>query len=132
MAVLLDTSAILPVLNADDDDHPVATTQWETLLQTGEVLVVHNYVLVETLALVARRLGMGAVRAVQEDVVPAVEVEWVDPALHAEAVAAVLTAGRRDLSLVDCVSFGLMRRRGLSVAFAFDRHFREQGFRCLP
>jgi len=42
--------------------------------------------------------------------------------------AGLLTAGRRELSLVDCVSFACMRRQGLTRAFHFDRHFREQGF----
>jgi len=55
-------------------------------------------------------------------------VVWVDADLHAEGTAAQLTAARRELSLVDCVSFACMRREGLTRAFHFDRHFREQGF----
>ena len=47
-------------------------------------------------------------------------------------MAAVLSAGRRRLSLVDCVSFDVMTRLGIDVCFAFDAHFREQGFRCIP
>ena len=31
-------------------------------------------------------------------------------------------------SLTDCVSFVLMRERGISVALAFDRHFEQEGF----
>ncbi|MDP2857839.1 MAG: VapC toxin family PIN domain ribonuclease, partial [Bacillota bacterium] len=46
--------------------------------------------------------------------------------------AALLTAGRRNLSLVDCVSFDVMRRLGMEKAFAFDAHFAEQGFQCMP
>jgi predicted nucleic acid-binding protein len=45
-------------------------------------------------------------------------------------VGAVLSAGRKKLSLVDCVSFGVMRAAGLRKAFAFDRQFVEQGFEC--
>ena len=33
---------------------------------------------------------------------------------------------------VDCVSFSVMRRLGVRDAFAFDAHFGEQGFTCLP
>jgi predicted nucleic acid-binding protein len=43
-------------------------------------------------------------------------------------MAALLTAGRRELSLVDCVSFACMRRLGITRALHFDRHFKEQGF----
>ena len=52
--------------------------------------------------------------------------------LHERAVAALLTAGDRDLSLVDCVSFEVMRRSGLDTAFAFDEGFTKQGFRVTP
>ena len=55
----------------------------------------------------------------------------VDAALHRAGSDALLAAGRRDVSLVDCVSFAAMRREGIADAFAIDRHFAEQGFRCL-
>lgn len=84
--------------------------------------------LVETTALLQHRFGLAAVRRFQDDVVPMLGVVWGDADLHAEGTAAMLTAGRRELSLVDCVSFACMRRQGLTRAFHFDRHFREQGF----
>jgi uncharacterized protein len=42
-----------------------------------------------------------------------------------------LDSRSRSLSLVDCVSFVVMRQMGLDTAFVFDRHFRNQGFHCL-
>ena len=83
--------------------------------------------LVETVALLQHRFGLGAVRRFQDEVAPVLALEWVGAELQAEATAALLTAGRRELSLVDCVSFACMRRQGLTRAFHFDRHFREQG-----
>ena len=67
----------------------------------------------------------------QSDVAGVLQVRGVDEALHAAGVASLLTAGRRQLSLVDCVSFELMRRLGLTTAFAFDQEFTDQGFTCL-
>ena len=43
-------------------------------------------------------------------------------------MTALLAAQRRKLSLVDCVSFAVMRLRGSQVAFAFDQHFAEERF----
>lgn len=131
MSVLVDTSALLAILDADDDCHPQAREVWEDLLQKAEDLFCTSYVLVECFALVQNRLGMAAVRALVEDVLPVIRIHWVSPEDHQAAVTALLTANRRDLSLVDCVSFHSMRRFDTREAFAFDRDFTEQGFRLL-
>ena len=47
---------------------------------------------------------------------------------HDAGVSAALTASRKKLSVVDCVSFETMRRLGIRSAFCFDAHFAEQGF----
>ena len=131
MAVFVDTSALFAVLDADDANHASAARIWRNLLDEREEMVCSNYILIESFALLKRRLGLEAVRTFRSDVVGVLQVRWVDEALHAAGVAALLTAGRRQLSLVDCVSFELMRRQGLTKAFAFDDDFTDQGFACL-
>ncbi len=131
MSVFVDTSALLAVLNADDEFHAPARRMWGELLQRAEDLFCTNYVLVECFALVQSRLGIAAVRVLVEDVLPVIRVHWVSPEEHQAGVSALLTAGRRDLSLVDCLSFHSMRQLGVLDAFAFDRDFSDQGFRLL-
>jgi predicted nucleic acid-binding protein len=80
------------------------------------------------MALAGRRLGLQAVRDFQSELAPVLQIVWIDHHLHQQAVTALLTAGLRDLSLVDCASFEVMRRMGTRSAFAFDDHFRQQGF----
>lgn len=132
MSTFVDTSAFLAVLDADDAQHVRADRVWSDLVGSEEDLLTTSYVLVETFALAQARLGLRAARLMHDDVVPILRVTWVDEALHRAAMTAVLTAQRRDLSLVDCVSFEAMRRLGASRAFAFDRHFRQQGFTVVP
>lgn len=132
MIVLVDTSALMAVLDADDANHAEARAVWQDLLNRDATLLCTNYVLLETFALVQHRLGMEALLAFQSDVVPVLRIQWIDASAHGTAVAALLTARRRKLSLVDCVSFEIARRLGVKSAFAFDRHFVEQGLRCLP
>ena len=131
-ATFVDTSAFLALLDADDEHHPKVKQAWAGLLQSEVQLVTSNYVLVETFALVQSRLGVEAVRVFQEDIVPLLDIRWLDAASHAAATSALLAAGRKKLSLVDCSSFEVMRRGGLKRAFTLDRHFREQGFESLP
>lgn len=132
MSVFIDTSAFYAVFDADDEEHPRAREVWKDLVSVGGPLFTSNYVLVETLALLQSRLGIEAVRAFDDAVAPLLRTLWIDGEVHREAVAAVLTAGRRRLSLVDCSSFVLIRRHGLDSAFAFDGHFSEQGFLTVP
>jgi predicted nucleic acid-binding protein len=127
----VDTSGVLAFMNVADARHVEAARIWTALLQSAEALLTTNYVLVETGALVQARMGMTATQVLAEDITPALDVSWVDEELHRAGMAALLTARRRDLSLVDCVSFEVMRRRGITRAFTFDPHFPEQGFEVV-
>jgi len=130
--IYVDTSALYAVLDADDENHERAKQLWVDLITQRAQLVCTNYVLVETFALVQHRLGIEAIRTLQEDILPVLHIEWVDEPSHRAGVAAVLTAARRGLSLVDCVSFEVMRQLGIKTAFTFDPHFAEQGFKRIP
>ncbi len=132
MTLFVDTSALYALLSAHDAEHRAAAVEWAAIGERQDSLLTSNYALVETVALIGRRLGLQAVRDFQADFVPILHIAWVEQALHERAVAALLTAGTRDLSLVDCVSFEVMRERGIEAAFAFDAHFVQQGFRCVP
>jgi predicted nucleic acid-binding protein len=130
--VFLDTSGLYAVFDGDDSTHPAVAEAWRTIVDGGGPLHTSSYVLVELAALVQRRLGLAAVDALTTFVMPWVRVAWVDGQVHDQAVAALLAAGRRDLSLVDCASFVLMRRLGIRNVLAADRHFAEQGFTVVP
>jgi predicted nucleic acid-binding protein len=141
MNIFVDTSAFYALLDADDQNCERAKGSWAEWIYQPTRFFCSNYVLVESIALIQRRLGMLAVRRFQEDIFPLCQVHWVSPELHVAAMSALLTAdpsgwasgrSRRHLSLVDCASFEVMRHLGLRAVFAFDQHFSEQGFVCLP
>jgi len=128
MNIYVDTSAFLAVLNRDDERHAEAKAIWLRLLDDGTPMGTSSYVLLETAAVLQNRLGLDAVRTFFNAVYPLLEIVWVNAELMALAVPLLTTANRRSLSLVDCCSFMAMRRLKIKRAFAFDRHFREQGF----
>jgi uncharacterized protein len=132
MKVFIDTSAFFALLDRDDENHSRAKEVWIGLIDSGSLCATSNYVLVETFSFLQNRIGISAVRGFQEDLIPVLLVEWVDTEVHNAAVSALLTASKRKLSLVDCSSFEIMRRMSIKSVFAFDPHFREQGFYCLP
>jgi predicted nucleic acid-binding protein len=129
--VFVDTSALYPLLDRDDAYHAEARAIWIRLLESDASLLTHSYVLVESFALVQRRLGLEAARVLHDDIVPVLDVIWVDEALHQAAVEALLASESRAISLVDRMSFLLMRQRGVQRTFAFDEDFSREGFVLL-
>jgi predicted nucleic acid-binding protein len=132
MSTFLDTSALYAVISKYDPHHRNAKERWVSLIQEGEELVSNNYVILEILSLLQKRLGIEVVRAFLNDIYPLLRIAWLDEAQHQQAISALLAANRRELSLVDCASFITMRHLGLRAVFAFDPQFAEQGFDCLP
>ena len=132
MRIFIDTSAFYALLDRDDENHQKAKRAWTGMLHSENTLVTSNYVLVETFALLLHRLGIDALRGFQDAIVPLVNVEFVSSEMHRSSVSALLSASRRNLSLVDCVSFEVMRTLEIKTVFVFDLHFEEQGFMIIP
>ena len=125
--IFVDTSAVLALASHRDLRHHEARRLFDELLRTDRRLLTHSYVLAESMALLHRRLGRNTALAFAVEA-RAFDIEWVDRTLHDSAVDALRDA-HRGVSLVDQVSFIVMRRRGADSAFAFDRDFENAGFR---
>jgi uncharacterized protein len=131
VTLFVDTSALYALMDRDDLNHESATRFWGEL-DPDEPLLTHNYILVETSALVHRRLGIAALQALVDELTLPISTVFVDRTVHDAAVSGVLGARLRQLSLVDVVSFEVMRRAGIRAEFAFDDHFARFGFELQP
>lgn len=134
MRVFVDTSALYALLDEDDENHAPAR-DWFTdeASDPSMLLTTHSYVIVESCALVQRRVGADAVRVLLDALMPALSVLYVDRDMHQRAAAAYTAAlSSRGVSFVDRVSFETMRHLALDAAFAFDDDFRAEGFQVVP
>jgi uncharacterized protein len=127
VTVLVDTSALYAVLDEEDPNHLDAVATWQALL-AGSELLTHNYVALEAELLIRRRLGPDALAVLEDRLLPVLTTTWVGQATHNAAVHA-WRAGGGGVSLVDHVSFIVMRAAGIDVAFAYDADFERHGFR---
>jgi predicted nucleic acid-binding protein len=125
--IFLDTSAIYAWADAADPNHHTAVQRLQVILKGGEELLTHNYLLVESIALLQARLGVAAAVKLAKDSTAFV-VDWVDDDLHAAGIRELERSKRRHVSLVDHISFLVMRRRRVKTAFAFDPDFPSAGF----
>ncbi len=128
--IFLDTSAIYAWADAADPNHHTSVRRLQAILERGEELLTHNYVLVEAIALLQARLGLAAATKLSKDSTAFV-IEWVDDDLHASGIRALERSTKRHVSLVDHISFLVMRRRDVATAFAFDPDFTAAGFRLF-
>lgn len=128
--VFVDTSALLALLSATDAGHDRARRSFERLRSESAALVTHSHVLVETYALLDRRLGREASRQFREELAPLLEIVWLDRDLHEEALDLYL-ASPRSISLVDAASFACIREMRLDRVWAIDHHFDDQGFEVV-
>lgn len=117
MSVVVDTSALFALLDRRDAHHGSAVAFWTD--PDDEDLVTHAYVVIESVALVRSRLGVAAVVALVDDLLPAIRVEMVDRPLHEGSLADHRRIGG-GTSLVDRVTLAFAARHGIGRAFAYD------------
>jgi predicted nucleic acid-binding protein len=125
--VFIDTSAAYALLVASDANHEKASKTFRRLADQKAALTTTSYVLLETYALIGRRMGLAAVKSFRENMQPLLEVIWVNQRLHEKGLDFLLERGMESLSLVDAVSFQAIRDRNIDEVFAFDRHFAQEG-----
>lgn len=130
--IFVDTSAFFALVNLNDENYKQALLSWEEMIERGAVLITNNYVIVECFSLLQSRLGIEASRELELRIVPLLQIEWIGEQEHSDILHFVLSANRRQLSLVDCSCFETMRRLKIEKVFTFDSHFRERGFEIIP
>lgn len=126
--IFLDTSIVYALADEEDPNHPRAKELFRRALEAGEEILLHNYILVESAALLQSRLGLDqALRFLRES--SAFHIHWVTAHDHRQGADLLNERGRRGLSLVDCISFVIMRRYGANEVLAFDPDFEREGFK---
>jgi predicted nucleic acid-binding protein len=131
VTAFVDASALYALIDEDDRHHAAAARAFRELSERRERLVTHDYAVLEATAILQRRIGIPAVRRL-DNLLAAIEIAWVGAELAGRARSALLAADRRSLSLVDWTSFLFMRDRAMTTAFTFDSDFDDQGLDRFP
>ena len=129
--VLIDTSAFYALLSSKDLFHKEARDAYQLLLNRENALWTTSYTLVETLALVHRRLGVQVVLEFAQWQQSNVETYWVPQRIHDVALARFVQNEAKGLSFVDCTTAVASRELDAHV-FTFDRGFSQAGLPVLP
>jgi len=132
--IFVDAGAWIALADADDQHHEQAAEVYPDLLRQYRRLVTTNLVVAEAYASIRRALTHQAAITFLDLVAqsPRIEKVYSSAALEADACTILRQHDDQPFSYADAVSFALMRERGLSEAFAFDKHFATAGFIRVP
>jgi uncharacterized protein len=128
MKVFADTSGLFALLVKNDLMHVRAKLNFTYFAEQRARLLTSSFILVETVALLQRCVGLTAVHDFQSKIIPLLEVTWVDNGWYTRAIQRLFALNDRNISLVDCLSFEIMESQEMTWAFSFDKHFEENGF----
>ena len=128
--VFADTSYYVALLGPRDAWHARAVEIAESLL--GQIFVT-EYVLVELGSMLSRGPDRQAYLTLLRDLESDSLVHIIPASTDLFRKGVQLFASRPDKSwsLVDCISFVVMKQRRLTEALTTDRHFKEAGFSVL-
>ena len=132
-AVFADTGFGIARLSPLDQLHAKARELSQGL--NARLVVTTELVLAETLNAYSangpfvRGLAVRFVDTLAAD--PKVEIISQTPALFAAALTLYRERADKAWSLTDCMSFSIMKTRGIKSALAHDRHFEQAGFKAL-
>ena len=132
--IFVDTGAFLARHLRSDQFHASAKRGWKELRRREWKLVTSNFVLDETLTLLGRRASYPFAAERGRRILLSKTLLVLRPEAEDELEALRLFGKFADqrVSFTDCVSFALMRRRGIERAFTFDAHFERAGFTVWP
>jgi uncharacterized protein len=130
--LFVDTSGWFCYFVKADPHHGLAKGLVHAARKRRRLLVTTNYVLTELIALLTNRQRMSKSLQVQYGNMmrtqPWIDAVHVDEVLDAEGWQKLADCLDKDWSLVDCVSFALMKGRRITEALTTDHHFEQAGF----
>ncbi len=122
LVAFVDSSAIVAMVDANDNTHGAAVSAYAELLQQGYKLFTTNHVIAETVDLLDAGVGPDVARRWLRD--HRLSIYHADEQDERRARALVISSRNpRGLSYVDAVSLVVMEKFGVADAFAVDPHF---------
>lgn len=132
--IFVDTGAFLARYIERDQCHDAAIAHWRTMRNDRRQCFTSNFVLDETITLLARRSTYQFAAERARNLLESKSLSILRPDESDEFAALELLQKYADqgVSFTDCVSFVLMDKHSIQCAFSFDRHFRIVGFEVEP
>ena len=133
-SLFLDTSFIIALEDADDENHGKAILFWKSFIKKPRPLITTTYIFDETVTFLRKRLGFDKAMEVGNRILSSqsLEVIHISKEDFEKGWEIFLFYKDKNFSFTDCLSFFIMRKMGLKEVLSFDQHFQQMGFKRLP
>jgi predicted nucleic acid-binding protein len=130
--LFVDTSGWGHLVDSTQPYHPLAANVYRTARQQGRKVITTNYIIAELVTLMTSPSRIPRPRTVafieSLKTSPYINVVHVDASLDEQAWQLLRSRQDKDWSLVDCVSFVMMKQHGVGESLTTDHHFEQAGF----
>jgi len=131
--IFIDTSYIISLTVLSDSHHQKALALSKKIREEKLSVVTTKAILLELGNAFStkkyRSQGVDLISALEKD--SSITVVSLDQNLFDQAFKLFKKYKDKEWGLVDCVSFIVMKSRGIEQAFTADKHFKQAGFRAL-
>ena len=132
--IFVDTGAWFAIADKNDQFHRKASDHLKRIVENRNNLITSNLVIHETAMLLFRKLSKESASRFLQTVYNDDDVEVIhcNEAMEKEAYGIFQHYEEQDFSIVDCVSFTMMKKLEIKCVFAFDKHFKTMRFIVEP
>ena len=126
----LDTGSLC--FDSQDSNHATAKKNLKTLLQNYR-LYLTDFIIFETITYLNCSVGRHdlALRFLEKTKESTLTIIPVDEGVKNEALELFKKYSDKSLSVTDCVSFVIMKEKGVQKYAGFDDHFKQMGYTCV-
>lgn len=129
----VDTGFLIALAAPRDQLHDRAVLISQQVREEEASLLITRAVLLELGAALSglrhRATAAAMLRAIEAD--PAVEIIALNDTVYSDALELFAQHQDKEWSLTDCLSFVVMRDKGLTESLSADHHFEQAGFATL-
>jgi predicted nucleic acid-binding protein len=132
--LFLDTSFIIALEDADDQNHFSAMSYWKKFKKHPDKLSTTTYVFDETVTFLKKRISYEKAVEVGNRLLssPMLYLVHVSQEDFKKGWTMFQKYTDKGFSFTDCLSFIIMGQQNINEALAFDDHFRQMSFLTLP
>lgn len=127
--ILLDSDALIALINEEDEFHEKASAIRKKLEQSQTLFAVSRYIIAETATFLTLRVKKETANKFLKDMSEQ-EINIIDTNEELEKLAKEYFFDQKSkkVTYFDCANMAIMKRYKWNIIFSFDKHYKQNNF----